>query len=279
MKVAAIQMVSHTAVAHNIASAKRLLAQAAAAGAELALLPEYFCLMGQHDTDKLGIAEVFCPEPLAADSAQTQAPLQYFLADSARTHHMTIVAGTLPLQTTRASHVRNSCLVYDAHGAVLARYDKMHLFRFQSGLEIYDEGKVLERGQRPVALDYSDRSGTPWRIALSVCYDLRFPELFRALAADAIMLPAAFTHTTGLAHWEVLLRARAIENLAYVLASAQGGTHANGRRTFGHSMSVDPWGHVQALLPEGEGVVLADWDKTTLTQRRNDLPVLQHRLL
>ena len=223
MKIAAIQMVSGVSVDRNLAQARALLGQAAAEGAELAVLPEYFCLMGAADRDKLVIAE-----------SPGSGPLQAFLADAARELKLWLVGGTVPLDTDSAEHVTNSCLAYSPRGVQVARYDKMHLFRYDNGRERYDEGEVLQAGSTPVAFDLTSRAGQTWRVGLSVCYDLRFPELYRALAADLLLVPSAFTHTTGQAHWELLLRARAVENQCYVLAPAQGGRHENGRRTWAH---------------------------------------------
>ncbi|HEY0824313.1 MAG TPA: nitrilase-related carbon-nitrogen hydrolase, partial [Ramlibacter sp.] len=176
--------------------------------------------------------------------------------------------------------VRNATLAYSPQGDCVARYDKIHLFRFDNGREQYDESRVIEGGSLPQSFTLRSRDGHAWRVGLSVCYDLRFPELYRALAADLLLVPSAFTYTTGEAHWELLLRARAVENLAYVCAPAQGGLHDNGRRTWGHSMIVDPWGHVLAVREqEGEGVVLADLDPARLAQVRAQLPALDHRVL
>lgn len=271
MRVAALQMVSTPDVKTNLDSARELLKQAAGAGAELAVLPEYFCLLGLKDTDKLAIAE-----------QAGHGPLQDFLSGCARDFNIWVVGGTLPLVTDVPGKVYNSTLVYNPQGERVARYDKMHLFRFDNGVESYDEARVLTPGAQPVAFDVPSRDGHTWRVGLSICYDLRFPELYRALAADGadlLLVPSAFTHTTGQAHWEVLLRARAIENLAYVLAAAQGGLHVNQRRTWGHSMVVDAWGHVMAQQPEAPGVVLAELDKTRLAASRTQLPALQHRKL
>ena len=271
MKVAAIQMVSTDQVAHNLAQATRLLEQAAESGAELAVLPEYFCLIGRHDADKLTIQESY-----------GSGPIQQFLADAARRLGLCLVAGTLPIAASRPDRVFNSTLVFDQQGACMARYDKIHLFRFDNGVESYDESRVLERGNKPSHFALSSRDGHVWRIGLSVCYDLRFPELYRAYSAagvDLLLVPSAFTHTTGQAHWEVLLRARAIENLAYVGAAAQGGVHPSGRQTWGQSLWIDPWGQVLAQLAQEPGVVLADLDPATLSQRRTQLPALQHRVL
>ena len=175
--------------------------------------------------------------------------------------------------------MRNTSLAFSAQGELLARYDKIHLFRFDDGRERYDEARVIERGAEPVAFELHARDGHRWRIGMSVCYDLRFPELYRRLGADLLLVPSAFTWVTGQAHWEVLLRARAIENLAFVLAPAQGGTHENGRRTWGHSMVVDPWGEVLAARGTGAGVVLAQLDAGRLAQARRQLPALEHRVL
>ena len=266
MKIAALQMVATPDVDRNLAAAERLIGLAARQGARLLALPEYFCLMGRHDDDKLAIAE-----------ADGQGPLQDFLAQQARAHQVWLVGGTLPIRAGAAGRVRNACCVYAPDGRRAARYDKIHLFAFDNGKERYDEARVLEAGDTPVAFDADG-----WRVGLSVCYDLRFPELYRALMqppCDLLVVPAAFTHITGLAHWELLLRARAVENQCWVLASAQGGLHENGRRTFGHSLVVDPWGQVLACQPEGEGVVLADMSATRRSQVRTQLPALSHRRL
>ncbi len=186
---------------------------------------------------------------------------------------MWLVAGTVPIACSDAQRVRGACLVYDSDGKRVARYDKMHLFRFTSGDERYDETRTLEAGDRPVAVD------SPFgRLALSVCYDVRYPELYRALGSfDAMLVPSAFTVPTGAAHWETLLRARAIENQAYVIAPAQGGEHASGRRTYGHSMIVDPWGEILAVQPEGEGVVLAEMDLSRIREVQAALPANANR--
>ena len=271
MKVAALQMVSATTVQANLARAGLLLTQAAEAGAELAVLPEYFCLLGRRDTDKLDVQE-----------APGHGPIQDFLAAQARHLGLWIVGGTLPLSTDQPGRVRNSSLVWSPTGEQVARYDKIHLFCFDNGRERYDESRVLEAGTEPVCFDLKSRDGSRWRIGLSVCYDLRFPELYRAYAAqgaDLLLVPSAFTATTGEAHWELLLRARAVENLAYVLAPAQGGEHENGRRTWGHSMLVNPWGQVMACQPQGEGVVLGELDREQLSTWRQQLPALGHRVL
>jgi nitrilase len=282
MKIAALQMVSTPDVGRNLDAAGRLIAQAADAGAGLVALPEYFCLLGRRDADKLAIAE-----------APGAGPIQAFLADAARRHRLWVVGGTLPIAAPAAppatpvpvtaadtgppARALNRCCVYAPDGHLAAHYDKLHLFAFDNGRESYDEGRTLDAGAEPVALQAG-----PLRLGLSICYDLRFPELYRALMeppCDLIAVPAAFTHTTGRAHWELLLRARAVENQCFVLAAAQGGTHENGRRTWGHSMVIDPWGEVLALREEGEGVVLAELDLVRIAQVRQQLPALAHRRL
>lgn len=267
MKVAALQMVSGVTLQANLQAARALLEQAAAAGCELAVLPEHFCLLGRKDTDKLALRESF-----------GDGPIQRFLADSARELGLWLVGGTLPLEATDDEHVRNTALVYSPAGKCVARYDKIHLFRFDNGREKYDEWRVIEPGRETVAFELSSRDGERWRIGLTVCYDLRFPELYRGLAADVLLVPSAFTHDTGQAHWEPLLRARAIENLAYVVAPAQGGLHENGRRTWGHSMVVDPWGGILAQRDEGSGVVAAVLERSRLNEVRQQLPALAHRV-
>ncbi|MDO5290382.1 MAG: carbon-nitrogen hydrolase family protein [Pseudomonadota bacterium] len=273
MKAAAIQMVSSTCVQHNLRAAHALLAEAAQAGAELAVLPEYFCVMGQRDTDKLALQE-----PLGSG------PIQHWLAQTARELGLWIAGGTLPLSlpTPDPARCRNATLVFNPAGERVAVYDKIHLFRFDDGTRTYDEAAVLAPGQQPVLFELPSRDGHTWRVGLSVCYDLRFAELYRTYAAqgaDLLLVPSAFTHVTGQAHWEVLLRARAIENLSCVIAAAQGGLHDNGRRTWGHSMLIDPWGQVLAERAQDAGVVMADLPPDTLAARRAQLPALQHRVL
>jgi nitrilase len=269
LKVAALQMVSATRVEDNLAAAARLIAQAAAQGCELAVLPEYFCLMGHRDTDKLAVRE-----------SPGQGPIQSFLAAAAREHGLWLVGGTLPLVAQDQARVRNTSLAFSPAGECVARYDKVHLFWFDNGRERFEEARTIEPGREPVAFTLRARDGRDWRIGLSVCYDLRFPELYRQLAADVLLVPSAFTWVTGQAHWETLLRARAIENLAYVVAPAQGGVHENGRRTWGHSLVADPWGAVLAQrADEGEGVVVAELDAGRLAGWRRQLPALEHRVL
>ena len=268
MHVAALQMVSGTSVPANLAMARQLLERAAAQGAELAVLPEYFCVMGLKDTDKLAVQE-----------AAGEGPIQDFLALSARELGLWIVGGTVPLGASDRQHVRNSSLVYAPTGQCVARYDKIHLFRFDNGLEQYDESRVIESGAAPVTFELPSVDGHRYRVGLSVCYDLRFPELYRAMRADLLLVPSAFTRTTGQAHWEVLLRARAIENLAYVVAAAQGGEHDNGRRTWGQSLVVDPWGEVLGQQAQGPAVVMAEVSADRLRAVRLQLPALDHGVL
>lgn len=277
MKIAAIQLVSGPDVASNLERARHWMGQARDQGAELVALPEYFCLMGMADTDKLALAE-----------APGDGSIQRALADAARELGLWIIGGTQPIRERGDSasgsaplKVRNSCIVYAPDGTQAARYDKIHLFRYDNGRESYDEGRVLEAGSVPTTV----QAGA-LRVGLSVCYDLRFPELYRVMSfvpgappCDLLCVPAAFTYTTGEAHWELLLRARAVENQAYLIAPAQGGRHENGRRTWGHTMIVDPWGVVLGCVPEGEGIVLAEVDRARLAQVRQQLPALEHRRL
>lgn len=263
-RIAAIQTVSGPDVAQNLESVALLIAEAAAAGARLVALPEYFPLISADEHAKVNIRET--------DGA---GPLQDFLADQARRHAVWLVGGTLPLVAEAEGKVRNSTLVFDDRGERVARYDKIHLFGFQRGEERYDESVTIEPGRAVTVFD-----APCGRVGLSVCYDLRFPELFRAMGeVDLIILPAAFTFTTGRAHWEVLLRARAIENQCYVMAPAQGGRHSSGRVTWGHTMIIDPWGEVLACRDEGPGVVLAELDPARIASVRESLPALRHRCL
>ena len=272
MKIAAVQMVSTPRVATNLEAARRLVARAAGEGAQLVVLPEYFCFMGTSDRDKLAVAE-----------RPGDGPIQQMLAESAREHRVWLIGGTLPLTVDDISakdgdpvdRVMNADLVFSPRGELVARYDKIHLFAFDNGRERYDEGRTLRAGTAPVAFDADGL-----RVGLSVCYDLRFPELYRALMrppCDLLSVPSAFTYTTGAAHWEVLLRARAIENQCYVVAAAQGGTHENGRRTFGHSLVVDPWGDIVACRDEGEGIVVVEVSRERIDSVRRQLPALAHR--
>jgi predicted amidohydrolase len=263
-RVAAVQTLSGGDVAENLAAITPLVEQAVAQGAKLVLLPEYFGIFGERASDKVAVRE-----------ADGDGPQQTFLARLAREHGVWMIGGTVPIATADPSRVKSALLVYNPDGRRVARYDKMHLFAFSQGSERYDEAKTIERGTTPVTF------AAPFgRVGLSICYDLRFPELFRTFRdVSLIVVPSAFTATTGAAHWHLLLKARAVENQCYVLAAAQGGLHANGRRTYGHSALIDPWGSVVAELAEGPGVVVGDIDDTRLAQVRADLPALQHRLL
>ncbi|MDD4946910.1 MAG: carbon-nitrogen hydrolase family protein [Gallionella sp.] len=263
-KVAAIQMASGPNVEGNLSEARRLIANAAKQGARLVVLPEFFAIMGLTEQDKLKVSE----QPGLG-------PIQAFLSETARQHKIWLVGGSIPLAANTPDKVRNTCLVFNELGEQVARYDKIHLFNLSLGNESYDEAASIEPGNQVVVVD------SPFgRIGLAICYDLRFPELFRALEnVDIIVLPAAFTETTGKMHWEVLVRARAIENLSYVIASAQGGYHVNGRETYGHSMIVDPWGRVLDSLPRGSGVVIGTVNPSYQTSLRTSLPALKHRIM
>ena len=272
MKVAVLQMVSSPDVLENLSNAEDLVAQASQEGAELLVLPEYFCGMGLQDTDKLAWAE-----PLG------KGPIQSALSAWAQRHNIWLVGGTVPIQSAHHGKVHNTCMLFNPQGVCTASYHKIHLFRFQTAQEQYDESKVIAAGSEPILATLIDRSGHTWRLGLSVCYDLRFPELYRqyaSLAADILLAPSAFTYTTGQAHWELLLRTRAVENQCWMLAAAQGGQHVNGRQTWGHSMVVDPWGYVMAQQEQpGAGISYAVLDTALLQQVRQRLPALEHRCL
>lgn len=270
LPLAAIQMVSATTVQANLDSAHRLILQAAAQGAKLVVLPEFFCLMGQRDTDKVGVKE-----------SPGDGPIQRFLADTAREANVWLIGGTVPLASPEPRRIWNACLVHQPDGTLAARYDKVHLFGLRRGEEKFDESATIVPGRTPVVCDVKPAVGErAWRVGLSVCYDVRFPEYYRALGTvDLIVVPSAFTYGTGQAHWEILLRARAIENQCYVLAPAQGGLHENGRRTWGHSLLIDPWGEVLACLPEGEGIVAGELSGARLAEVRGQLPALAHRTM
>jgi deaminated glutathione amidase len=267
--IAAIQMVSTADVDANLESARRLIAQAAGAGATLVSLPEYFCLIGTVDKDRIRIGE--------PDHA---GPIQAMLAAAAHESNVWLIGGTLPISSPGSARVRNACCVFAPTGERVARYDKMHLFAFDNGRESYDEALVLEAGDTPVTV-----TAAGLNVGLSVCYDLRFPELYRTMnhdrahPLDLIAAPSAFTFMTGEKHWEVLLRARAVENQCYVLAAAQGGVHANGKRTWGHSMIVDPWGEILDCVDAGEGIALATVERERIAVVRAQLPALAHRRL
>ncbi|WP_305856407.1 carbon-nitrogen hydrolase family protein [Balneatrix alpica] len=260
---AVVQMNSQAQVEDNLIAAAELIARAAAAGAELVLLPEYFYCMAHQDSDRVALAE-----PWAAGR------LQRFCQQQARQHGLWLLAGTLPLAAADADKFYNASLLFNPEGEVVMRYDKCHLFDFDNGEEAYRESDTQTPGQQRQSVEL------PWGILRpSICYDLRFPEFYRAApAADLISVPAAFTATTGAAHWLALLKARAIENQAFVLAAGQVGLHANGKRTFGHSVILDPWGEVLARV-EGDqpGIAVAQLDAARLEQVRQQLPALKHR--
>jgi nitrilase len=263
-KVAAIQMASGPNVAGNLNEAHRLIENAVQQGAKLIVLPEFFAIMGMNEADKYVVRE----QP---NSGQ----IQTFLSEIARKNKIWLVGGSIPMSADAPNKVRNSCLVYNELGELVARYDKIHLFNLELGNEQYHEAATIEAGNQVVVID------SPFgRIGLAICYDLRFPELFRAMKdVDIIVLPAAFTSTTGKVHWEALVRARAIENLSYFIAAAQGGYHVNGRETHGHSMIVDPWGRVLDELSRGSGVVIAEVNRGYQASLRSSLPALSHRTL
>jgi nitrilase len=264
MRIASVQMISGPEVGPNLATAARLIGMAAAGGAQLVALPEYFPLIGAADEARLAVRET----PGAG-------PIQDFLAETARRHGIWLIGGSIPLAAHDPNKLLNSCLVFDDQGRQAARYDKIHLFGFTKGAEHYDEAATIEPGEQVVTVD------TPvGRVGLAICYDLRFPELFRAMGQlDLIVLPAAFTDTTGRAHWEMLLRARAVENQCYLLASAQGGQHPTGRMTHGNSMIIDPWGDILARMDKGEGVIAAELEPARIAEVRTSLPALKHRKL
>jgi len=263
-RAAAIQMASGPSVSANLEEAARLIEDAVSQKAELVVLPEYFCIMGMKDTDKLAVRE----QP-------GDGQIQNFLSDTAKRLGIWLVGGSVPLASSESDKVYNSCLVYADNGEQVARYDKIHLFGLQLGNEHYAEEKTIKAGNKVVTVD------SPFgRIGLSICYDLRFPELFRMMNnVDIILAPAAFTAITGRAHWEVLVRARAVENMAYVIAPGQGGYHVSGRETNGDSMIVDPWGVVMERLPRGPGAVVATLDPEYQASLRTNLPALNHRIL
>jgi len=280
IRVAAVQMISSTDPDANIDTMKRLVRQAAEQGADWVLLPEYWPLMGRKDTDKLAFAEPLVgsnfSETRYARFGETRcARFQTTLSETAAECGVVLFGGTIPLPSPDEGKVMNTMLVYDRDGTQIGLYHKMHLFGFSGLGERYAEADTISAGGDVPKLT---ADGVP--LAVGVCYDLRFPEFFRAQQPfDVLLLPAAFTYTTGKAHWELLLRARAVENQCYVIASAQGGEHESGRRTFGHSMIIDPWGEILDVLPEGEGIVIADLDGTRLQSVRTRLPALKHRLL
>lgn len=264
IRVAVVQMVSATDVNSNIVAMQRLVREAAARETQWVVLPEYWPIMGQHDQDKVQYAEQL-----------EHGVLQQAMSDLAAELGIVLFGGTIPLKSPVPGKVMNSMLVYGPEGQRLGQYDKMHLFAFSGLGERYDEADTICRGEIVPQLTVNHIP-----VAQGICYDLRFPEFFRAqLPFDVLVLPAAFTYTTGKAHWQTLLCARAIENQCFVLASAQGGKHQNGRQTFGHSMIINPWGDILACLPEGEGVITAELNAANFCSVRNKLPALKHRIL
>jgi nitrilase len=268
LRVAAVQMATGPNVNANLIEVERLICDAAEAGAGLVVLPENFAFMGRRDQDQLSLAET-----------DGEGPLQSFLAKSAARFGIWIVGGTIPLVSQRPGRVRAACLVFDERGDRIARYDKMHLFdvNLPGADERYEESATIEAGDGPVVLD-----SPVGRLGVMVCYDLRFPELGRCMldsGLEVLAVPSAFTALTGRAHWETLVRARAIENLAYVIAAAQGGYHLSGRETYGHSMIVDPWGSILEQVPRGTGFVCCPIDRGFQDSVRRTFPVLHHRRL
>lgn len=265
-KIAALQMVATPEVDDNLKVAADLIAHSAYAGAEVIILPEDFAIMGMQDGDRVAVAE-----------QDGEGPIQEFLQTQAVKNNCWLVAGSVPIKCDDEHRTHSACLVNDNKGERQARYDKIHLFDVQvkDNRGSYQESKYTIPGAEPVVVE------TPvGKLGLAICYDLRFPELFRKLTeqgTEILIIAAAFTEVTGRAHWETLLRARAIENLSYVVASAQGGTHINGRQTFGHSMIIEPWGEIQNCLYYGAGVVLGEIDLARQKEIREKFPVLQHR--
>ena len=267
MRIAACQMVSTMDVEQNVLTAVGLIRSAAQSGAELIVLPENFAFMPKSDEELLKVAE-----------APKQGPIQKAMSSIAKEMQIWLVAGTIPLKGHDDKHFINACMVYGPDGEVATRYDKIHLFQFERGNEQYNENATTEPGKEVKNFTMESWEGL-WKVGLGVCFDLRFPELFRQLGnPDIIALPACFTAFTGRAHWETLVRARAIENQCYVLACAQGGHHENGRQTWGHSILIDPWGTTVAELTQGEGVLLGEIHASRIRQTRTILPALKSKV-
>jgi predicted amidohydrolase len=267
-RVAAVQMATGPNVNANLIEVERLIRDAAELSASLVVLPENFAFMGRRDQDQVALAE-----------ADGEGQLQGFLSKMASRYGIWLVGGTIPMKTANADRVRAACLVFNERGVQVARYDKMHLFdvALPGADERYHESATIEPGDDVIVID------SPFgRLGVMVCYDLRFPEMCRRMldsGLEVLAMPSAFTALTGKAHWETLVRARAIENLAYVVAAAQGGYHLNGRETHGHSMIVDPWGAVLAQVPRGSGTICCPLDRGFQESVRRTFPTLQHRRL
>ncbi len=266
--VVAIQMASGPMVNANLLEAERLIANAAAEGADIVVLPENFSLMGHDESDKLAVRE-----------SDGEGDIQNFLSQQAKKHSLWIVGGTIPMKSGDDARIRAACLLFNDQGEQVARYDKIHLFdvNLPDSGERYIESETIEPGTEPVVVD------TPFgKLGLAICYDLRFPELFRDMldrGMEILAIPSAFTAITGKAHWETLVRARAIENQCYVIAAAQGGYHASGRETYGDSMIVDPWGIVLNRLSKAAGIVKAEIDVERVDNVRKTFPAVEHRRL
>ena len=269
IRVAAIQMVSTADVTDNLSSVAQLIQEALSDGAKFVLLPEYFPVISDNPQAKVHIREAY-----------GKGPIQEFLKQQAKQHSIWLMGGTIPLECDDESRVYNSCLLYDPQGQCVSRYEKIHLFDVyvdQEGKESYNESATITAGDHPVIAETSFA-----KIGMSICYDLRFPELFRNMldqGITVITVPSAFTVTTGKRHWELLIRARAVENLCFVIAANQGGQNTAHRATWGHSMIIDPWGDILALVDHGPGIACADLDLDHLLKIRNSFPALQHRKL
>lgn len=267
-RVAAIQMASGPNVDANLNEVGKIIADVVKAGAGLIVLPENFAFMGINESDIVKVAE-----------SPGTGKIQNFLSDQAAKHKVWLVGGTLPLKADNPGRVKAACMVFNEKGEQIARYDKIHLFDVElvDSNETYAESKTIEPGNEVVVVD------SPFgQLGLAICYDVRFPEMFRAMlqkGAQLFAIPSAFTSITGKAHWEIMIRARAIENLSFVIAAAQGGYHISGRETHGDSMIVDPWGTVLDRLPRGSGYVISDMDRERLKNIRRNFPAIDHRRL
>ncbi len=267
LRIASIQMCSSNQFERNLETVSRLVKSAVREGASWVILPEMFAIFSEHSSEKIALQALF-----------GQGIIQTFLRELALSNNIYLISGTIPIQSSDLNRPYSSCLVYNPKGVCIARYDKIHLFdAFVGDKVLYQESSVTMPGRNRCVFEVSGV-----HIGLAICYDIRFPELFRSInqpPVDIIFIPSAFTVPTGEAHWDVLLRARAIENLAFVVTASQGGTHSNGRQTYGHSMIVDPWGKVIGLLNHAdEGILLVDIDLGMLKKCRTQLPALSHRV-